>query len=111
MSMRPTRDPWVTVLYVGTVAVAGVSGICALAALATGSPLQFGVAAALFGAGWIAADFIERTVARGQVRFARRHAVMAVRHAPTYRPSRVVYAGRCEHFSRSTPRVTSKLAA
>lgn len=106
--MRPTRDPRVTLLYVGALAVAGVSGICALAALATGSPLQFGVAAALFGAGWIAADFIERTVGRGHASFARQHAVTAVRHAPTYRPSRVVYAGRCEHF---TLRATSKLAA
>ena len=107
---RQARDPRVIPLYAGTIVVAVVSGICALVALAAGSPLQFGVALALFGAGWIAADFIERTVERGQERFARR-CVVAVAPVPAYRPSRVVYAGRCEHFSRPAPRVASKLAA
>ncbi len=106
---RQAPDPRVIPLY-GTIVVAVVSGICALVALAAGSPLQFGVALALFGAGWIAADFIERTVERGQERFARR-CVVAVAPVPAYRPSRVVYAGRCEHFSRPAPRIASKLAA
>ncbi|OJZ67944.1 hypothetical protein BRW65_25785 [Mycobacterium paraffinicum] len=111
MSMRPARDPRVTLLYLGTLLVAVVSGICALTALAAGSPLQFGVASALFGAGWIATDVIERTAERGQERHVRPHAVTVTRHVPTYRPSRVVYTGRCEHFSRSAPRIASRLAA
>lgn len=68
---RQARDPRMTLLYAGTLAVAVVSGICALVALAAGSPLQFGVTSAVFGAGWIATDFIERTTERGQERFAR----------------------------------------
>ncbi|UXA05138.1 hypothetical protein KXD96_19525 [Mycobacterium sp. SMC-2] len=96
-----TRDPRVTLLYVGTLVLAVVSGICALVALAAGSPLQFGVALALFGAGWIVTDFIERY---RQERFARRP-------VPAYQRSRVVHTGRCEHFSRPAPRVVSKLAA
>ncbi len=108
---RQARDPRVAPLYAGTLVVAVVSGICALVALATGSPLQFGVALALFGAGWIAADFMERTVERGQERFAGRCVVAVARPAPAYRPSRVVYAGSCERFSRPAPRVVSKFAA
>ncbi len=107
---RQARDPRVS-LYAGTLVVAVVSGICALVALAAGSPLQFGVALALFGVGWMSADFIEPTLERGQERFARRCVVAVARPVPAYRPSRVVYAGRYEHFSRPAPRVVSKSAA
>ncbi|WP_102417160.1 hypothetical protein [Mycobacterium sp. 4858] len=100
----------VSPLYAGTVVVAVVSGICALAALAAGSPLQFGVALAIFAAGWIAADFIERAAAPGQQRLARCEVTVAP-PLPAYRPSRVVHAGQCEHFSRPAPRVVSKFAA
>lgn len=103
------REPRMTLLYAGTLVVAVVSGILALVALAAGSPLQFGVTAAVFGAGWIATDFIERTAERGQERFARQCAV--ARPVPGYRPSRVVYGGGCEHLSRPAPRVMSRLAA
>lgn len=109
--MWPAQDQRVTLFYLGTLVVAVVSGLCALAALVAGSPLQFGAALALFGAGWIATDFIERTVERQQERIARPRAVAVARHAPAYRPSRVVYAGRCEHFSRSASRVKTNLAA
>lgn len=104
------RDPRLTALHLGAVTFAAVSGICALVALAVGSPLQFGIALASSGAGWIATDLIERTVERGHERFARR-CVAVARPVPAYRPSRVVYAGRCQHFSRPAPRVVSKLAA
>ncbi|KKC02569.1 hypothetical protein AWC17_04550 [Mycobacterium nebraskense] len=105
-----TREPRVTLLYAGTLVLAVVSGICALVALAAGSPLQFGVALALFGAGWIVTDFIERSERR-QERFPRPCVDTVARTVPAYRPSRVVHAGRCEHFSRPAPRVVSKLAA
>ncbi|OBF72795.1 hypothetical protein A5750_01815 [Mycobacterium sp. 852002-51613_SCH5001154] len=108
---RQAPDPRVTLLYAGTLVVAVVSGICALVALAAGSPLQFGISAAVFGASWIATDFIERTVARGRERFARRCEITVGRSVPGYRPSRVVYTGDYEHFSRPAPRVVSKLAA
>ncbi|WP_322858885.1 hypothetical protein U8D42_06075 [Mycobacterium europaeum] len=106
-----TQDLRVSPLYAGMVVTTVVSGICALAALAAGSPLQFGVALALFGAGWIAADFIQRTLDPGQQRFTRRCDVTVARPVPAYRPSRVVYAGHCEHFSRPAPPVVSKFAA
>ncbi|OBH92589.1 hypothetical protein [Mycobacterium sp. E2733] len=106
---RQAREPRLTLLYAGTLAVAVVSGICALVALAAGSPLQFGVASAVFGAGWIATDFIERTAARGQERFARQCVV--ARPVPGYRPSRVVYGVGCGHFSRPERHVMSRLAA
>ncbi|MGD1171006.1 hypothetical protein ACKUVQ_20580 [Mycobacterium seoulense] len=105
------RDPRATPLYATTVVVTVLSGICALVALAAGSPLQFGVASAIFGAGWIAADFIERTIEPGQQRVAQRWVATAARPSPAYRPSRVVYAGRCERFSQPTARVVSKSAA
>ncbi len=108
---RQASDPRVTLLYAATLVVAVVSGLCAVVALAAGSPLQFGISAAVFGASWIATDFIERTVARAQERLARRCAVTAGRPVPGYRPSRVVYGGGCEHFSRPAPFVVSKLAA
>lgn len=104
------RDPRVTLIYASTLVLTVVSGICALVALAVGSPLQFGVTLALFGAGWIVTDFIERSERR-QERFARPCVDTIARTAPTYRPSRVVYAGSCEHFSRPAPPVVSKLAA
>ncbi len=103
------QDPRVTTLYAGALVIAVVSGICALVALAAGSPLQFGVALALFGAGWIAADFIERTVERE--RAARRCAVPASWPIPSYGSCRVVYVGRGEHFSPPAPRAGTGLAA
>jgi hypothetical protein len=95
-----------TLLYAGTLAVAVVSGICALVALAAGSPLQFGVTSAVFGAGWIATDFIERTTERGQERFARQCVV--AQPVPGYQPSR---GGGCGHLSQPDRHVVSKLAA
>lgn len=103
----PARDPRLAALHAVVLVVAVVSGICALVALAAGSPLQFGVAAALFGAGWIASDVIERTVACGQERPARQRAVAV----PAYRPTRVVYAGRHEDFTRPAPSVVREMAA
>lgn len=79
----PARDPRLAALHAVVLVVAVVSGICALVALAAGSPLQFGVALALFGAGWIASDVIERTVECGQERPARQRAVAV----PAYRPT------------------------
>ena len=43
----------------GAIVVAVVTGFYALVALLVGSPLEFGVALALCGGCWVAADFIE----------------------------------------------------
>lgn len=111
MPTRPARDPRVTLLYLVTFAVAMVAGMCALVALVAGSPLQFGVALAFFGAGWIASDFIDRTGELGQERFARQHVAIVARPAQAYRPSRVVHTGHRDPFPRSAPRATSAVAA
>ncbi len=104
-------DPRVATLYASALVVAVVSGICALAALAVGSPLQFGVALALFGAAWITADFTQRTVERERELAARRCAIPVPTRHPGYGYSRVVYAGGYEHFSRPAPRAGTGLAA
>lgn len=75
------------VLHTAAVLLVVASGVCALAALVAGSPLQFGVALALCGAGWIAVDYIERAIDR------RRRAIPAVRVNPGYGSVRVVYVG------------------
>jgi len=56
---QQARDPRVTALHASALTIAVLSGTCALVALVAGSPLEFGVALALCGAGWIAADFID----------------------------------------------------
>ena len=76
-----------TLLHTIAIALALVAGAGGLAALAAGSPLQFGVALALCGAAWIAVDFIDRMPDRAP----RRCAIPAVR---------VVYVGGREQFSR-----------
>ncbi len=83
------RDPRMTILQTGAIAIAILSGLCALVALAAGSPLQFGVALALCGAGWIGADFIEWTVERECA--ARRCAVPVARLNPGSGSGHVVF--------------------
>ncbi len=100
-----------TTLQTAAVAIAVVSGICALVALAAGSPLQFGVALAVFGSGWIAADFIGSTVARERERAAQRCAFPAARLNAGYGSSRIVCSGGGDHFPRTAPRTQSRLAA
>ncbi|MGB8387582.1 MAG: hypothetical protein WCE76_07025 [Mycobacterium sp.] len=100
-----------TALHAGAITIAVLSGICALAALAAGSPLEFGVALALFGVGWIAADFIEWTIERDRERAARRGALPAARSYPDHNPCHVVFIGRGAHFSRPAPRAVSRSAA
>lgn len=86
-----TRDSYITTLRVCAIAVSAVSGICAVIALAVGSPLEFGVAMALC-AGWlIAADFIESSV-EGQ-RAARRRAVPSAQFNRSSEQYRVLFAG------------------
>ncbi len=108
--IRPRRrDPRVTTLHAGAVVVAIVSGICALVALAVGSPLQFGIALALFGAGWITADFLQSTelCERG----VQRCAVPVARLNRGHESCHVVYLGRGEQFYCSPPRTEHELAA
>ena len=83
-------------VYVGALTIAAVAGICALAALAAGTPLEVGVALALFGAGWVVADFVGWTAEHARERVAcGRAAPAALIHS--HRPSRVVVVGG--HFS------------
>ena len=103
------RDPRMITLHVGAITVAFISGVLALVALAVGSPLQFGVAMASCGAGWIAADFIRWTVLHE--RGARRCAVPVTRLNPGYRSGHVVYIGGVECSSRAARRSESALAA
>lgn len=91
-----TRDPRITALHLGAVASAIVSGTYALVELAVGTPFEFGVALAMCGAWWIAADYLGRMI--GRARGARRRAVPR-------RPRRVcqvVFVGNSEHSSPST---------
>lgn len=97
------RDRHTTTLYTAAVTVTVVSGICALVALAAGSPLQFGIALALFGAGWIATDFIQTTVERQRERAAIRCAVPVARPNPGYGSCRVLYVGGGRRVSHPAP--------
>ena len=54
------RRPRYSVMHASAIAVAFTSGTFALVALLVGSPLQFGVALALCGAGWIVTHFVEQ---------------------------------------------------
>ena len=103
------RDPRMTTLHTGAITIAVMSGICALVALVAGSPLEFGVALALCGAGWIAADFIEWTVERE--RAACRCAVPAARLKPGYGSCHVVFVGGDEYFSHPASRAGTRSAA
>lgn len=61
MSKPGTR---IRVLHTAAIVVALVSGSYALIALVVGSPVEFGIALALCGAGWVGADFVERRAER-----------------------------------------------
>lgn len=93
----------------GAIAIAVMCGVCALVALAVGSPLQFGVALASCAAGWIAADFFDRTAEHEPA--VQRCAVPAARLNPGCGSGRVVYVGGHEYFSRPSPRIETGLAA
>ena len=105
------RDPRMTTLHTGAITSAILSGACALVALVVGSPLEFGVALALCGAAWIAADFIERTVERERERAARRRAVPAARLNPGYGSCHAVFVGAGEYSSRPALRAGTRSAA
>lgn len=61
-AIRPqTRATRTTTRHTAAVAGAVLSGFGALVAFVFGSPLDFGIALALCGTCWIAADFIEWT--------------------------------------------------
>lgn len=106
------RDSHVNPLYAGALIVATVFGLCALFALAAGSPLQFGVALAIFGGSWIAADFIDRTGERAHAQTAHQYAVKAPRPPAGALPCRVVYVGRREQvISPTSRRVATRVAA
>lgn len=112
LGTRPrVRRSRVTPVYAGALAIATVSGLCALFALAAGSPLQFGAAFAMFGGGWIAADFIERTVQRGPERAGHQFAPTASRPRAGDDPDRVVYVGHREQVSSTQPCVVTRAAA
>ncbi|HTX96725.1 MAG TPA: hypothetical protein VME67_18830 [Mycobacterium sp.] len=92
------KDSYVAAFRAGIVTVAAISGILALVALAAGSPLQFGLALASFGAAWIAADFLASRVERG--RATQPCMAPIARPYPGYRSRRVVYFVGDESFSQ-----------
>ena len=57
---REARRHGYAVVHASAAAVAFVSGTFALVAMLVGTPLQFGIALALCGAGWIVTHFVER---------------------------------------------------
>jgi hypothetical protein len=90
------------------IAVAIVSGICALVALLVGSPLEFGVALASCGLCWVAADSIEWTVQRE--RAAGRQPVLAALLNSGYGTSYPARVGAGNYSSRPPPRAGIELA-
>lgn len=89
------------------IAVAIVSGICAMVALLVGSPLEFGVALASCGLCWVAADSIEWTVQRE--RAAGRQPALAALLNSGY-SSYPACVGVDEYFSRPPSRAAIELA-
>jgi hypothetical protein len=57
---RDARRHRYDVMHASAIAVAFVSGTFALVALLFGTPMQFGIALALCGVGWIVTHFVER---------------------------------------------------
>ncbi len=96
-----------TALRAGAITIVFLSGTLALVALSVGSPLQFGIALALCGAGWIVTDFIEST----DTGSARRRVVPAERLDRGYGTCRVVRVGAGEYVSATTPSTGTRLAA
>lgn len=90
------------------IAVAIVSGVCALVALLVGSPLEFGVALASCGLCWVAADSIEWTVQRE--RAAGRQPVLAALLNSGYGSCYPARVGAGEYFSRPPSRAGIELA-
>ena len=60
-STSPPRRRY-TVIHSVAIIVSVASGTFALVAMLVGSPLSFGLALALCGAGWIVSHFVERVV-------------------------------------------------
>lgn len=103
----PPEARGMTALHNGAVVIAIVSGSYALVALLVGPPLQFGLALAMCGACWIAADFIEWTAERE--RAARRRAVPAAPLQPGYGSCHAVFVGAGKHSPRPAPRTGTGL--
>lgn len=93
-------------IHTGAVIIAILSGSYSLVALLVGSPLEFGVALALCGTCWIAADFIE-TVVREPAPHV--HAVPAARLNRGYGTCHVVLVSAGECFTRGAYRPRSGL--
>jgi hypothetical protein len=79
-----TKRPSLRLIHTCAIGVALVCGSYALVALVTGSPLEFGIALALCGVGWVAAHYIEWGVEHDR------------RACPRVQPARVVNA---DHWS------------
>jgi hypothetical protein len=106
---QQARNPRVTALHASALTIAVLSGTCALVALVAGSPLEFGVALALCGAGWIAADSIDWAVEDEHA--DRGRAIPAAGIGPGYRSPRLVLIGSGECSSRPMHRAGIRPAA
>lgn len=98
-----------TMLHTAAVAGAVLCGLGALVTFVIGSPLEFGIALALCGACWIAADFIEWTDRDGPV--AARVAAPASPLHDGRATSHVVFAAAPQLSWRSESRPDVSLAA
>ena len=68
---RDARRHRYTAMHACAVTAAFVSGTFALMAMLVGSSLQFGVALALCGVGWIATHFVERVAEQDLAKHSR----------------------------------------
>lgn len=93
----------------GAIVVAVVAGFYALAALVVGSPLEFGVALALCGGCWVAADFIEW--AAGRERPAAQRPAPAALVDPGYRSSYPLSVDTNGYFWRPSRSHLTRLGA
>lgn len=93
----PDRDPYLTVLRIGTIVSVVVSGTIALMAFIFGSPLEFGVALAICAAWWITDDLIAATAQGGRLA---RDRVIPGKFSD--HPGHIVLLGRGRRFSGSS---------
>jgi len=96
------RSRRIALIHAVAVSAAFASGTVALVALLLGSPLQFGSALAMCGAGWIVAHIAERFA--GQERVGRRRAIASIRRtAPAHSAPGYLRLGAPVRIDRHSP--------
>jgi len=96
------RSRRIALIHAGAISFAFASGTCALVALLLGSPLQFGSALAMCGAGWIVAHIAERFAE--QQRVGRRRVLESIRRtAPAHSVPGYLHLGAPVRIDRRSP--------